>query len=161
MQTLLVIQKGERLVTTLHLLIGPPGRSKTSLGKNLETRCSALHLTPQEWEISLFDGGLEDHKTKLKSDNRTKALKSLVFDAASRALIHGEDVIIDLDNLGDSLRDKFNTFAKELSVEIKLHFIDIPDEIFLSNLETGNIVNPKETFLVSEISIKEWLKNLH
>src|SRR5438046_1385991 len=40
----------------VYLVVGLPGAGKTTRAKELETSASALRLTPDEWQIALFDG---------------------------------------------------------------------------------------------------------
>jgi predicted kinase len=41
---------------TVCLIVGLPGAGKTTRAKELEIRERALRLTPDEWQIALFDG---------------------------------------------------------------------------------------------------------
>ena len=41
---------------TVHLIVGLPGAGKTTRAKQLEVDERALRLTPDEWQISIFDG---------------------------------------------------------------------------------------------------------
>jgi predicted kinase len=41
-------------LATLHLMVGLPFSGKTTLARKLEQECSALRLTPDEWQVCLF-----------------------------------------------------------------------------------------------------------
>ncbi|WEG11327.1 AAA family ATPase [Pullulanibacillus sp. KACC 23026] len=149
-------------MATLHLLIGLPGKCKTSFGQDLEARYDALHLNPADWQNRLLGNDLGDPASTLEENQglRPETLKSLVLEKASSALKNGKDVIIDLECLTCEQKDEFHHFADELGVELTLHYVDIPEELVISSLKTGFIVNPEETFLIPEKKVKKWLETI-
>ena len=47
-------------MATLHLMVGLPCSGKTTLARKLEYACSALRLTPDEWQLRLFGQDAEE-----------------------------------------------------------------------------------------------------
>ena len=49
---------------TIYLIVGLPGAGKTTRAKELEITESALRLTPDDWQMSIFGG---DDPTRWRS----------------------------------------------------------------------------------------------
>ena len=78
-------------MATLHLMVGLPCSGKTTLARELEYKCSALRLTPDEWQLRLFGQDAEDPEHNV----RHSRIEALLWEMASRALALGTNVILD------------------------------------------------------------------
>ena len=72
-------------MATLHLMVGLPCSGKTALARTLESACSALRLTPDEWQLRLFGQDAEESE----HDARHSLIEALLWELASRALVLG------------------------------------------------------------------------
>nr|WP_167279529.1 AAA family ATPase [Paenibacillus lupini] len=142
-------------------MVGLPCSGKTTLARQLETKYSAIRLTPDEWHIRVFGHDFGDNMTEadeLKHDSRHDAVESLMWEVASRVLILGVDVILDFGCWVRSQRDEFRSRANNLGVEFKIHFLDVPEEVLLERLEARNVMNQGETFFIPKAKLKEWMQ---
>jgi predicted kinase len=148
-------------VTTLHLMVGLPCSGKTTLARKLETKYSALRLTPDDWHIRLFGHDFGDDMTESdenKHDSRHDSVESLMWDVAARVLVLGIDVILDFGFWGRSERDKFRSRAEDLGVDFKIHYVDVPEEVLFEHLDARNAIHPEGTFFVPKAKLKEWIQ---
>jgi predicted kinase len=148
-------------VATLHLMVGLPCSGKTTFARELETRYSALRLTPDDWHIRLFGhdfGDDMDESDEAQHTARHDAVESLMWEVAARVLVLGVDVILDFGCWVRSQRDEFRSRAKELGADFKIHFADVPEEVLLERLKTRNAQLPESVFRIPESKLKEWMK---
>jgi len=147
-------------MATLHLMVGLPCSGKTTLARDLETKYSALRLTPDEWHTRLgHDYGYNMTEAEEAIHNaRHDDVESLMWDIAARVLVLGVDVILDFGFWSRSERDVFRSRAKELGVDFKIHFNDISHEELLKRLRTRNAKKPVDTFVIPEAKLKEWIQ---
>jgi predicted kinase len=139
-------------MTTLHLMVGLPCSGKTTLARRLEKEYSALRLTTDEWHTRLFGQDAEDEE----HDARHRAIESLLWDVAARALSLGVDVILDFGFWGRAEREDFRARARGLGADFKIHFTDAPDEVLLQRLAERNARLPHGVFQIPEASLRKW-----
>lgn len=141
-------------MATLHLMVGLPFSGKTTLAKKLEKEQSAIRLTPDEWQIGLFgqDANEPEH------DARHGFIEAMLWKFASRALELGTNVILDFGFWAREEREDFRLRAKLLGASSEVHFLDVPEEELLSRLVARNSQPSKESFHISEESMKPWMK---
>jgi len=148
-------------VATLHLMVGLPCSGKTTLARQLETKYSALRLTPDEWHIQLFGHDFGDNMTEteeVKHDSRHDSVESLMWDVAARVLVLGVDVILDFGCWVRSQRDEFRSRAENLGAGFKIHFADVPEEVLFERLRARNDRDTEGTFFIPEAKLKEWIQ---
>lgn len=148
-------------MATLHLMVGLPCSGKTTLARQLETKYSALRLTPDEWHIRLFGHDFGDNMTEsdeVKHGSRHDTVESLMWDVAARILVLGVDVILDFGCWVRSQRDEFRSRAKNLGAGFKIHFADVPEEELFERLKARNDMHSEGTFFIPEAKLKEWIK---
>jgi len=148
-------------VATLHLMVGLPCSGKTTLARQLETKYSALRLTPDEWHIQLFGHDFGDNMTEteeVKHDSRHDSVESLMWDVAARVLVLGVDVILDFGCWVRSQRDEFRSRAENLGAGFKIHFADVPEEVIFERLKARNDRDAEGTFFIPEAKLKEWIQ---
>ena len=138
-----------------------PCSGKTTLARQLETKYSALRLTPDEWHIRLFGHDFGDNMTEsdeTKHDSRHDSVESLMWEVASRVLILGVDVILDFGCWVRSQRDEFRSRANNLGADFKIHFVDVPEEVLFERLEARNVMRSEGTFFIPKAKLKEWIQ---
>jgi predicted kinase len=80
---------------TIYLIVGLPGSGKTMRAKELEVSESALRLTPDEWQMAVFDGDSPTQwRSKERADQRDRIEGKLV-EVGMRAAQLGINVVFD------------------------------------------------------------------
>ncbi|MGH9617742.1 MAG: AAA family ATPase, partial [Acidobacteriaceae bacterium] len=128
-----------KAVATLHLMVGLPGSGKTTLARELETRYSALRLTPDEWHIRLFGHDFHDgidESDLAKHNVRHDAVESIMWEIAAKVLVLGVDVILDFGCWVRSQRDEFRSKARGLGADFRIHFTDVSEDVLLDRIKT-------------------------
>ena len=147
-------------MATLHLIVGLPCSGKTTLARELETNCSALRLTTDEWHIRLFGRDYGENMSESEEathDSRHASVESLIWDVAARVLVLGIDVILDFGCWVRSQRDEFRCRAESLGVAFRIHFVDAPEDVLLERLKARNEVQTDGTFFIPERKLEEWI----
>jgi len=142
-------------------MVGLPCSGKTTLARELETRYSALRLSPDAWHIRLFGHDFGDdmeESDEKKHSLRHDVVEYLMWDVAERVLVLGVDVILDFGCWVRSQRDEFRSRAHELGADFKIHFVDVSEEVLLERLKTRNAQLPEGTFHIPEGKLKEWMQ---
>ena len=134
-------------------MVGLPCSGKTTRAKELQHECSALRLTPDEWQIRLFgqDANQAEH------DARHTAIEDLLWGVASRALELGTNVILDFGFWAREEREDYRLRAKRLGASSEVHFLDVPEDELLGRLAIRNAQASQESFHISEESMQPWI----
>jgi predicted kinase len=140
-------------MATLHLMVGLPCAGKTTLARTLEDECSALRLTPDEWQLRLFgqDAEAPEH------DARHSLIEAMLWDVASRALVLGTNVILDFGFWAREEREDFRARAKQLGASSEVHFLDVPEEELFRRLARRNAQPAPMAFYITEEMMKPWI----
>jgi predicted kinase len=139
---------------TLHLMVGLPCSGKSTQAKKLEEEYNALVLTLDKWHLLLFgdDTLEEDH------DKRHIKIEIIMLDIAYRALNLGIDVILDFGFWGKEERMYYKNKAKELGVNFKIHYMDVPKEELYKRLDKRNNELPDGVFTIPKEKMDEYIK---
>ncbi|MCL2472925.1 MAG: ATP-binding protein [Treponema sp.] len=139
---------------TLHLMVGLPCSGKTTTAKILEKEYNALVLTTDKWHIKLFgnDALNKDH------DRNHENVEELLWEIAVRVLALGIDVILDFGFWGRGERIYFKKKAKELNVNFKIHYMDVPVGELYKRLEKRNNESSEAAFLIPKEKMDEYIK---
>jgi predicted kinase len=140
-------------VATLHLMVGLPCSGKTTLARTLEYSCSALRLTPDEWQLRLFgqDAEAPEH------DARHTLIEAMHWEVASRALVLGTNVILDFGFWAREEREDYRSRAAQLGASSEVHFLDVPEEELLRRLVRRNAQLSPMAFHIPEEMMLPWL----
>lgn len=140
-------------MATLHLMVGLPGSGKITYAKELEQRCSALRLTPDEWQFALFGHDMEDPE----HDRRHTRIEELMWKIAARVLELGRDVILDFGCWAREEREDFRNRAASLGADFRMYYMDVSlDELF-RRLSRRNLLAGREAvFRVSREDLEQW-----
>ncbi len=148
-------------MATLHLMVGLPGSGKTTLARELETRYSALRLTVDEWHIRLFGSDVHDDSDEsdfAKHDVRHEAIESLLREVAAKLLVLGVDVILDFGFWSRRERDELRARARDLGADLRIHFMDVSEELLLERIRARNAHLPPGAFHIPEAKLEEWVR---
>ena len=140
-------------MATLHLMVGLPSSGKTTLAKKLELECSALRLTPDEWQIGLFGQDAQEPE----HDARHGFIEGMLWNIASRALQLGTNVILDFGFWAREEREDYRARAKQLGASSEVHFLDISADELLQRLAVRNSSASETSFYIPEAMMKPWI----
>ena len=140
-------------MATLHLMVGLPCSGKTTLARKLESACSALRLTPDEWQLRLFGQDAEDPE----HNARHALIEALLWEVASRALALGTNVILDFGFWAREEREDYRSRAKQLGARSEVHFLDVPEEELLRRLARRNAQGSLMAFHIPEEMMRPWI----
>jgi len=113
----------------IHLIVGNTGSGKTTYSNTLKEKLGGIVFTIDTWNKALF---LKDKNDSDGIDwflERIERSESIMQNLILQLETRNVDSILDLGLSKFSHREKFRNFAKEHSLKIKLHFLDIPKEI--------------------------------
>jgi predicted kinase len=140
-------------VATLYLMVGLPCSGKTTLAQKLESKHSALRLTPDEWHVCLFGQDAEDPE----HDARHNLIETLLWKIASRALVLGTNVILDFGFWAREEREDFRLRAKQLGASSEVHFLDVPEAELMRRLAVRNSQDSQVSFHIPEKAMELWI----
>ncbi|MBI5297433.1 MAG: ATP-binding protein [Chloroflexi bacterium] len=140
-------------MTTLHLMVGLPCSGKTTLARELETKRSALRLTPDEWQLRLFGQDAEEPE----HDARHSLIEALLWEMASRALALGTNVILDYGFWAREEREDYRSRARQLGASSEVHFLDVPPEELFRRLARRNAQRLQTSFYIPEEMMRPWI----
>jgi predicted kinase len=110
---------------TIYLIVGLPGAGKTALAKGLETRESALRLTPDDWQMAIFS---DDDPHRWRSPERAghrDRIEGKLVQIGMRAAQLGIDVIFDFGLWGRDERSALRWIASTLGVPTKIIYLPV------------------------------------
>jgi hypothetical protein len=142
-------------MATLHLLVGLPCSGKTTLALALESELPAIRLTTDEWHLRLFGQDAEDPA----HDERHRALESVLWQVAKRALELGNNVILDFGFWAREEREDYRTRAKRLGASSEVHFLDVAPDELLHRLKKRNKIPSESAFIIPEEMMKLWISS--
>ena len=140
-------------MATLHLMVGLPCSGKTTLARTLEYACSALRLTPDEWQLRLFGQDAEEPE----HNARHGLIEALLWDVASRALVLGTNVILDFGFWAREEREDYRSRATQLGASSEVHFLDVSGDELLRRLVRRNAQPSPMAFHITEEMMQPWI----
>jgi predicted kinase len=121
---------GARLI----ILCGLPGSGKTTLGRALEGRLSAVRFAPDEWmDVLALDYYDEERRGKIEA---------LQWRLAQQLLALGLTVIIEWGTWGRSERDALRLGARALGAAVELHSLAAPLDILFERIQGRGMEHP-------------------
>jgi len=109
-----------RTPPTLFLMVGLPGAGKTTYAKEIETKHTALRLTPDEWIVALYGNDLD----RIRRNAVRDPVEALQWSVAKRALSLGCNVVLDWGFWSDVERRTFRREAEGLGARVEVVFLD-------------------------------------
>ena len=134
-------------------MCGLPGSGKTTLARRLADEIPAIRLCTDEWQAAL--------KIELKEgDPYSEAfhdlLEAQLWVHAQDLIRHGQSIIFEKGLWLRSERDEKRREARELGVDIELHYFDVPVDELVSRLERRNAEGTPNAFPVAREEIEEY-----
>jgi predicted kinase len=140
---------------TLYLIVGLPGAGKTTRAKELEVRESALRLTPDDWQMAVFD---RDDPTRWRSKERADhrdRLEGKLVEAGMRAVQLGINVVLDFGLWGRDERSALRWMADALGVRAEIVYLPIDHEEQRRRIAARYRAEPGQ-FEMSDAELQQW-----
>lgn len=139
-----VIDNQPRLI----LMCGLPGSGKTTLARELSVDIPAVRLCTDDWHSAL--------KVDESNEKFHDLLEQQLWIHGRELLKLGQIVIFEKGLWRKSERDQKRREAKELGVDIELHYFDVPVSVLVERLELRNNIKSSSAFYVTKDQIQEY-----
>ena len=140
---------------TIYLIVGLPGAGKTTRAKELEVRESALRLTPDDWQMAIFQ---EDSpmrwRSKERADHRDRIEGKLV-EVGLRAARLGINVVFDFGLWGKDERSALRWMADSVGVHGQVVYLPIDYEEQRRRI-TDRYETESGQFEMSDAELQQW-----
>jgi predicted kinase len=113
-------------MTTLHLVCGATGAGKTTYALRLCDDLGALHLSIDDWMVTLFGPDAPSPPQWPWIAERLARCEALILRTATQAARRGLPAVLDLSFLQADQRARAARAAREAGLAVKLHLLD-PD----------------------------------
>jgi predicted kinase len=133
---------------TIYLIVGLPGAGKTTRAKELELSAPALRLTPDEWQIALFDYENPPDKRDL--------VEGKLIEVGMRAAELGTNVVFDFGFWSIAERSALRWIADALGAHSKVVYLPITPEEQRERITHRFATTPEQTFSMSDGELAEW-----
>lgn len=140
---------------TIYLIVGLPGAGKTTRAKELEVSESALRLTPDDWQMGLFDG---DSPTRWRSKERVDQrdrIEGKLVEIGMRASQLGINVVFDFGLWSRDERSALRWIADSLGVRAQVVYLPI-DYSEQRRRITGRYGTEPGQFQMNDAELKQW-----
>jgi predicted kinase len=132
----------------VYLMVGLPGAGKTSRAKELEISAQALRLTPDEWQIALFDDQNPPDKRDL--------VEGKLVQLGLRAAELGVDVVLDFGFWSKDERSALRWIAGAVGARSQVVYLPIDHEEQRRRVADRLATTPGQTFAISDVELEQW-----
>ena len=143
-------------MAVLHLMVGLPGSGKTTFARAHAKEWRAAVLTPDVWQTALFGDDFRGAEDSAEHDARHTRIEGLLWDLAAQLLALGADVVLDDGLWAREEREDRRGRAPALGAGCEVHYMDVPLEEILFQLEKRNRENDGDVFRVSREDLLAW-----
>ncbi len=143
-------------MAVLHLMVGLPGSGKTTFARAHAKEWRAAVLTPDVWQTALFGDDFRGAEDSAEHDARHTRIEGLLWDLAAQLLAIGTNVVLDYGFWAREEREDFRERAHALGAGCEVHYMDVPLEEILFQLEKRNRENDGDVFRVSREDLLAW-----
>ena len=145
---------------TIFLIVGLPGSGKTSRARELETSLSALRLTPDEWQLAVFD---DDDPTRWRSKERAgqrDRLEGKLVEIGMRAAQLGIHVVFDFGLWGRDERSALRSIADSRGIRAEVVYLPIAYDEQRRRITDRCAADPHQ-FEMSDAELRQWHVQFH
>ena len=140
---------------TIYLIVGLPGAGKTTRAKELEVGESALRLTPDDWQLAVFDNDSPvQWRSKERADQRDRIEGKLV-EIGMRAAQLGIDVVFDFGFWGKDERSALRWIAHSLGVRAQVVYLPIDFQEQRRRISV-RYETDRSQFEMSDTELQQW-----
>lgn len=140
---------------TIYLIVGLPGAGKTTRARELEVSESALRLTPDDWQLAVFDRDSPNQwRSKERADQRQR-LEGKLVEVGIRAAQLGIDVVFDFGFWSEDERSALRWFADVLGVAAEVVYLPIDYEEQRRRVAGRYEADPGQ-FQMNDAELKQW-----
>jgi predicted kinase len=140
---------------TVFLIVGLPGAGKTTRAKELEGSESALRLTPDDWQMTLFDGDSPTRwRSKERADHRDR-IEGKLIEIGMRAAQLGLNVVLDFGLWSKDERTALRWIASSLHLRAQVVYLPIGYDEQLRRITERYATKPGQ-FRMSAAELKQW-----
>jgi predicted kinase len=136
----------------LVLMCGLPGSGKTTLARRLADEIPAIRLCTDEWQAALK---VDLTEGDFHSEAFHDLLEAQLWIHAKELIRHGQSIVFEKGLWLRSERDEKQSEARELGVDIELHYLDVPLDELVRRLEKRNSQGNPNAFHISRAEIEE------
>jgi len=140
----------------LILMCGLPGSGKTTVARRLTGEIPAIRLCTDEWQSALkVDLKEGDYDSEAFHD----LLEAQLWIHAQDLIRNGQSIIFEKGLWLRSERDEKRREARELGVDIELHYFDVPIDELVRRLEKRNSEGDPNVFLISREQVEKYFRS--
>jgi predicted kinase len=140
---------------TVYLIVGLPGAGKTTRAKELESSKPALRLTPDDWQMAVFN---DDIPTQWRSKERAGQrfrMEGKMVEVGMQAAQFGIDVVLDFGFWSEDERSALRWIADWLGLDAQVVYLPIEFEEQRRRIGRRYQAEPGQ-FQMSDAELKQW-----
>lgn len=122
----------------IHLVCGATGAGKSTYALDLCSEIGAVHLSIDEWMVTLFWADSPDPIESEWTMERINRCELQMWSMAQQLSAYKIPVVLDLGFSTQDHRKKFVRLAHEIGLTVQLHFIDLPRDLRWQRVKERN-----------------------
>jgi predicted kinase len=139
----------------IYLIVGLPGAGKTTRAKELERSESALRLTPDDWQLSVFAGDDPTRWRSAERDRQRDRIEGKLVEVGMRAAQLGVDVVLDFGLWGRDERSALRWIADRLGVRTQVVYLPVTYEEQRRRIRRRYADEPGQ-FQMDDAELEQW-----